>query len=406
MGDRARPRKYLIAAAVLASVAVVGIVVLGGVLASGGHESGGDGDGPPPVVNGSTAGSTPFTTMPRPAPVVYRPPGLSFAQKVPLVIGLYGADGCPQCMEGLTKFEHVADEHGFVVAYPGSSTSPPWNSAGDLAYMKSFIAQVEAAQNIDPSRVYVTGFSAGGRMAYYVGCALSRQIAAIAVVSSVMRQYPCPLTHPVSELTLVGSTESTALYGNRTGIPPAPATAARWRSLDGCPAKVPLQSTVAAPVRQQTWGPCVDGSTVALYVLAGGIHTWPGTYDLKRGSPDSQYDASEAIWSFFAAHSTGSLSQPSASLLALRAMAKRRLVATFGLGEPVGVKETLAGPRRNLASTSAMLFAGASVALVLVVPPTVGRGRYQVRLAIEDAYGRVMRLVRRLGLSYIKQPSH
>jgi polyhydroxybutyrate depolymerase len=396
MRPRSGLRKSLVAVSVLLSVAAVGIVALG-ALSSSEESSGG---AHVRIVGGNAAGASAFTTLPRPAPIVYRPPGLSRATKVPLVIGLYGADGCPQCMEGLTKFEHVADEHGFVVAYPGSASNPPWNSASDLPYLKSFISQVEAAQNIDPSRVYVTGFSAGGRMTYFLGCQLSRQIAAIAVVSSVMRAYPCPLSHPVSELTLDGSTESTAINGTRTGIPTAAATAAKWRALDGCPAKIPLRSSVVAPVSQQTWGPCVDGSSVALYVLSGGIHTWPGSYGLSRSSPDAQYNASEAIWSFFAGHSVGSLTTPSASLLGLRAAGNRRLVATLKLGEGVAVRETLTGPRHKLASKGARLLAGASVALVLVVPLAVSGGRYQVKLLIEDAYGRILRLVRRIKLSF------
>jgi polyhydroxybutyrate depolymerase len=392
-----RFRRFLIGISLLASVAIVAVVVLGGLTSSSEEYS--TATSHVPIVNGSTAGSTPFTAVSRPAPIVYRPPGLSFTQRVPLVIGLYGADGCPQCMEGLTKFEHVADEHGFVVAYPGSATSPPWNSAGDLTYLKSLIAQVEVSQNIDPTRIYVAGFSGGGRMTYYLGCVLSRQIAAIAVVSSVMRQYPCPLSHPVSELTLDGSTESNALYGTSTGIPPAAATAARWRGLDGCSARIVAETSVVAPVKQETWGPCVDGSAVALYVLAGGIHTWPGTYGLRRSSPDAQYNASEAIWSFFAAHARGSLTQASASLLTVRTAPQRRIVVTLRLGESVGVKATLVGPRHTLASKNSVLFAGASVALALVVPGTVGRGHYQLRLRIRDAYGRFRQLVSWIGWS-------
>jgi polyhydroxybutyrate depolymerase len=390
-------RRSLIGLSALVTVAVVAVVLAAGHSSSSSRHGLSSADSTPVT----TADSTPVTAGARPAPIVYRPPGLSFAHKVALVIGLYGAQGCPQCMEGLSKFEHVAAEHGFVVAYPGSTTSPPWNSTGDMTYLSSFISQVVAQQNIDPQRVYVTGFSGGGRMAYQVGCALSKQVAAIAIVSSVMRQYPCPLSHPISELTLDGSTETTAVQGSANGIPPATTTAAKWRALDGCPPQTAPQTSTVGPVTQQTWGPCVDGSAVALYLLAGGHHTWPGSYGLSRSDPDAQYNASEAIWAFFAAHPGASVTRPTAGLLQLSTASQQRIVTVLRLGESVSVRETLVQGQRRPASKNGFLLAGAQVSLVLVVPLRFGRGRASLKLMIHDAYGRVLQLARGIYLRYV-----
>jgi polyhydroxybutyrate depolymerase len=236
----------------------------------------------------------------RPTPIVYRPLGLSRRRKVPLVVALYGATGCPQCMEGLTKFEGVAREHGFVVAYPGSDTDPPWHSTADISYFRTLIDRVTKSENIDPKRVYVAGFSAGGRETYYAACKLSSRIAAIAVVSSVMRGYPCRLSHPISELTIGGSTEPLA-YGNAR-LPSLAQVAARWRVLNGCPAHTPAHKSQVANVSRQTWGFCKGGSVVAVYLVQGGRHNWPRTSGLAPSDPDGHWDASTGIWSFFAAH--------------------------------------------------------------------------------------------------------
>jgi polyhydroxybutyrate depolymerase len=224
---------------------------------------------------------------------------LSVATPVPLVIALYGATGTPSAMEGQTRFETVAAEHGFVVVYPGSDTNPPWNSPSDLSYLSSLIAQVEASQNIDPARIYVTGFSAGARMTYDVGCMLSAKLAAIAAVSGLMRG-TCTLAHPVSELSIVGSSEPNLISGSPT-IPSAATIAAQWHLLDGCPAEQPAVSQVG-PVTQQTWLGCANGSAVGLYVVQGGGHYWPGQYGAPGPDAPGQYSASEAIWAFFAAH--------------------------------------------------------------------------------------------------------
>ena len=42
------------------------------------------------------------------------------------------------------------------------------------------------------------------------------------------------------------------------------------------------------------------GSAVALYTVRGGTHEWPGSP--QATGTDRQFDASQAIWSFLAAH--------------------------------------------------------------------------------------------------------
>jgi polyhydroxybutyrate depolymerase len=254
----------------------------------------------------SSSDSTRITSLsPRPQAIVYRPPGLSRSRPVPLVVAL--ARSCTQCMEGLTKFEHLAGANGFVVAYPGSGQNPPWHApVQDVAYLRSLIGHITRTENIDPKRVYIAGFSATARETYFMGCQLSDQVAAIAAVSTVMRGYTCTLTHPVSELSYVGSGESVLMQG-APKIPSEPATAARWRALDGCPAGAKPTTTQVGPVTQQLWDLCAEGSAVGLDIVQGGHHAWPGAYGETGADAPGVYDASKAIWSFFAAHPAVSL---------------------------------------------------------------------------------------------------
>jgi polyhydroxybutyrate depolymerase len=211
-------------------------------------------------------------------------------------------------MEGTTKFEHLARQNGFVVVYPGSGQNPPWHlPTQDVAYLRSLIKRLTRTENIDPKRVYITGFSATGREAYFMGCMLSDQVAAIAVVSSLMHGYTCTLSHPVSELSIFGTTEPVPTHGTAT-IPSEYLTAARWRRLDGCPSDAGASTTQVGPVVQQQWGPCAEGSAVALYAVQGGHHAWPGAYGETGADAPGVYNASQAIWSFFAAHPAAALS--------------------------------------------------------------------------------------------------
>jgi poly(3-hydroxybutyrate) depolymerase len=299
-------------------------------------------------------------------------------------------------MEGVTNFESLARQQGFIVAYPGSTTNPPWNAPADLSYLRSFIDGVISSENVDPSRVYLTGFSAGGRATYQYGCALEDKLAAIAIVSSVMRGYPCPLHHPVSELAIVGSTEHTALYGNSTGIPSAAATASRWRALDGCGGAGLQQLTnvgLNGIVHRQQWGPCVDGSQVGLYVLTGGYHTWPGTSSAHY--PDSGYNASLAVWQFFSPLRASSLHTPDASLV--RAVGGKHVRVTLRLGEPVTVKAVLRRGGRTLVSVTKRLPAG-SAAAFSIAPHKASRGTARLIVTIRDSYGRSETIARSVRL--------
>jgi polyhydroxybutyrate depolymerase len=301
-------------------------------------------------------------TVPRPASIIYRPPGLSLAAPVPLVIALYGDGGSPQNMEGQTHLEGVATEHGFVVAYPGSVTSPPWNSPNDLDYISSLIDQVVASQNIDASRVYVTGFSAGGRMAYYVGCMLSAKVAAVAAVSSVMRGYTCSLARPVSELTIIGGAETVLVNGRAPDFPSAATVASQWRALDGCPAGQPAVTQVG-PVTQQTWGGCTSASAVGLYVVAGGRHYWPGQYGAPGPDAPGQYSASEAVWAFFAAHRAAAPPVPVSSRPPSTkgsAVVGRTLIASHGTWANTPSAYTYTWERCNRAGGACVAIAGAT----------------------------------------------
>src|SRR6202011_907635 len=115
---------------------------------------------------------------PRPAPIIHLPPGFSRARQAPLVIALHASGGTPAGFEATSGWDQVANQHGFVVAYLGSG-APAWKDPSNVAYISSEIDQLESTYNVNPRRVYVTGFSAGAYGTYLVGCGLSSKVAAI-----------------------------------------------------------------------------------------------------------------------------------------------------------------------------------------------------------------------------------
>jgi polyhydroxybutyrate depolymerase len=337
----------------------------------------------------------------RPAPIIYRPGWLSPTAQAPLVIALHGSPGTPTTMQGTTHFEQVADEHGFEVAYLGSPCPASWkNVAVDDPYISSEIDQLVGAGNVDPRRVYVSGVSAGGYITYFVGCGISSKVAAIAVVSSAMLNVvkTCQLSHPVSELTIIGTSDAIPINGgpNLRGAAP---TANLWASLDGCTGARSIAQLTPA-TQATTWNSCTDGSAVGLYVIQGGHHAWPGTYGLAASDPDAQYNASEGIWAFFAAHPwTGSATLPSASLVSLRYKRvgqRRRVLAAFRLAEAVTVTESLTARGRTFVTSTLHLGRSALASPILGVPRKAKRGNYMLEIRVQDSYGRSLSLLRKI----------
>jgi polyhydroxybutyrate depolymerase len=250
---------------------------------------------------------------------VYRPTGEIAAPG--LVIILHGSFGDGFQIESDTGFDAQADRLGWVAVYP-DGVADGWDAFGstdkwgkhlgadDGAFISALIDHFEATDNVDPSRVYVTGMSRGGMMTYRLGCELSDRIAAIAPVSGNMAtasgsaDVPCSLAAPVSVLAIHGTADRTIpIAGGKVDITYSPMAdvIARWRSLDGCASQ--STTTLDGPSTTTSWS-CSGGSTVSQRIVTGGYHQWPrvsGALASTGGSPDS-FDASRLIADFFVAH--------------------------------------------------------------------------------------------------------
>src|SRR5256712_9396971 len=85
----------------------------------------------------------------------------------------------------------MAGSQGFIVVYPSGSDVPKiWHVdrgaglARDVTFISALIDTLEAAYNIDPTRIYANGLSAGGGMAFVLSCTLSDRIAAVGLVAA------------------------------------------------------------------------------------------------------------------------------------------------------------------------------------------------------------------------------
>jgi len=111
--------------------------------------------------------------------IVYRPASLPAA--APLVVMLHGGFGSASQAEKSYGWNAAADSGHFVVAYP-DGLDRAWNTGGgccgtpgrtnvdDIGFITAMVSAIEHQIPVNPNRVYATGISNGGIMAYTLAC--------------------------------------------------------------------------------------------------------------------------------------------------------------------------------------------------------------------------------------------
>lgn len=240
---------------------------------------------------------------------------------LPLVLVLHGSSGDGDAIRLASGMDSLADAHHFLVAYPNGTDGgfglypTDWNAgtccgaparAGvdDLAFLSALMARVAEVLPVDRSRIYVAGFSDGGRMAYHVACQLPSTVAAIAVVEGSLVDDACVPDAPVPVLAIHGTADDQVAYDDAaatavTGVVPDMAAALPpsiqfWIANNACGDGTISQ--ISQHVVRTAFDPC-SGADVVLYSIDGGTHGWPG----EPGSSGamSEIQASVVIIDFF-----------------------------------------------------------------------------------------------------------
>lgn len=221
-----------------------------------------------------------------------------------LVINLHGAGQNGAIQKDITGYDRVADQFGFVVAYPDGidmswadgrgASVPDRQGVDDVGFLSALIGRLSTEYAVPPGRVFVTGMSAGAFMANRLACDRADLVSAIAPVAGTLGAgVGCSPSRPVSVLMIHGTADPVVPFGGgpmvgRGGpstILSAPATAERWRQADGCGPFV--EQAAAGPVQLASASGCAAGAQVVLARVNGGGHDW--------------LDASQATGQFFAA---------------------------------------------------------------------------------------------------------
>jgi poly(hydroxyalkanoate) depolymerase family esterase len=246
-------------------------------------------------------------------------------EPVPLVVMLHGCTQSPDDFAAGTQMNELAQELGFLVAYPeqpsSANSSKCWNwfsagnqlrDRGEPSLIAGITRQITRDVAVDPARVYVAGLSAGGAAAAIMGSAYPDLYAAIGVHSGLacgaakdlrsalaaMRQGGSRLTkaakHPMPTIVFHGDRDNTVSSVNGDQVISQSKAAAEFH--------LTIRRGHSAGGINYTRTIQADGSgrpILEQWVLHGAGHAWSG------GSPAGSYtdlrgpDASREMLRFF-----------------------------------------------------------------------------------------------------------
>ena len=151
----------------------------------------------------------------------------------PLVINFHGFGGCAadysEVIGDFYNLDSLADISNFLVAYPqavvrekGAAYWDPGDDGSqninenDVYFAEQLISDISNEYNVDLSRVYATGYSNGGMMAYGLACSRGDLIAAAGIMSGIMLQGTCDVNEYTSIIHFHGIADDVLPYeGNQ-----------------------------------------------------------------------------------------------------------------------------------------------------------------------------------------------
>lgn len=272
--------------------------------------------------------------------LVHIPSGYDPEKTLPLVVVIHGAFDTAKGMEKYSGFSTLADRENFVVLYPngmglfgyfqhwnaghccGKAADDNWD---DVGFVAEAIGDVRARLKIDADRIYMVGFSNGGMLVYRFTAEKGAILAAAAPMAASIGGRPSKDTpewripnpvQPVAMMIVHGLADDDVPYeggvsryrgGTRTYWS-VEESVKFWVMNNGCRQGATETYFNEGRVQVESWGNCSNGADVALLLINGWGHVWPGPYftsDLAKNNPLKDFDAAEIIWKFFKSHRRG-----------------------------------------------------------------------------------------------------
>ena len=226
---------------------------------------------------------------------VARPPAQAVGKPLPLLLVLHGRGYVAEDAAAVTGFDSLSAQEQAVVVYPNGYNGR-WHvgfgDVDDILFFRTLIDRLEADYQIDPARIYATGYLDGAQMTYLLACEMADRIAAVGPVAGADVTTDCHPAHPISVIAFNGTNDPAYPGDPGIGVLSFPAEFERWQRLDGCTGSPKVDDSGSLVIRSAA--NCNDGTGVTYYALVGAGKEWPRSATVS---------ATKLIWQFFSAKS-------------------------------------------------------------------------------------------------------
>lgn len=250
--------------------------------------------------------------------IKYIPSSYSENIPTPLVLNLHGYSSNASEQMLYSDFYNIADTEGFILIHPEGTIDSNgfqfWNSGNifevdDLGFLSALIDQIASEYNINLDRVYSMGMSNGGFMSYKLACELNDKIAAIASVTGSMTTDQigsCNPDNTVPVMQIHGTSDLIVPYNGSLGIVPIDDVISFWVDFNNCNT-IPTINNLPdinlidfCTVEHYIYDNGINDSSVELYKIINGGHTWPGAgFPIAGNNTNQDVNASEKNLGFF-----------------------------------------------------------------------------------------------------------
>lgn len=240
----------------------------------------------------------------------------------PLVVGMHGAGGSASQFDRDYGVTQKANNTHFIAVYPDGTSRDTrfkirtWNAGSccdyamqnnidDVGFIRALIDQMVSGYRANARRVYLTGMSNGGMLAYRLACEMPEKIAAIATVScTMMVDQPCQPSRSVPILHMHSALDTKVPAAGGVGIGgyyyhPIDSVLNVWSQLNEC--KTTAAAVDHASYTLTTWSTCNSDVAMQYYRTNDGGHSWPGGLkpQPRADEPSAAIDATDVMWAFF-----------------------------------------------------------------------------------------------------------
>jgi polyhydroxybutyrate depolymerase len=276
---------------------------------------------------------------------IYVPPFPAGSTPRAAMISMHGGGGSALIQASTSQLAKFAQEQQFYAAFlEGTGVIQTFNAGAccgsaqaqnidDVQYVRSVIDDLQANFNVNPARIFATGFSNGSMMSHRLACALSDRIAGIAAIGGGSGQfdrsrtpyYSCNPARPIPVLQVHATNDRNYPIAGGVGVDgisstdfyPVDATLADWIARNNVTSTAAVERVTPTTTCSRYATPAEPGRPsapvtlcrvdppdvydAANQVVFGGGHSWPGGVRSPGASSDvpvTDFNANAYLWGF------------------------------------------------------------------------------------------------------------